>query len=601
MEKHTYQYKRLESKDHIRVLILDPSQDPSAPLQCSIKQQELETMEEPYECISYTWGGQTLAHDLYCDDGSIVEITANLHSALSRFRSNSRSRCLWADAVCINQADSEEKSEQIPLMPRIYRNASRVLVWLGSGIDGEGETMRSLVRLGRQLDRLSFDSRQDQETVQRVESQLSEAQESIRKFFQLPWFGRRWVVQEAVLNPDVVFFCGLTEISWPRLYLAFEALPDYIWNDNSGSRVHKSLQKLGDLWRAYSYLSRKAVSSELFDLLDSFYHLECQEVKDRIYALAGLASDVRTSTALTPLRSNQEKMTLIPDYSLSDDEVFRQVALRRIQSGRAFTTLAYAGALRPRNGSRTLPSWIPDFRLSKLWLTILVEPDSKHQPRIELRSDGSLALSGKVVTKYSVQDIFPGPTDSEPRSMFQFVCDSLFWMHSSPIFRHLRGDSKKIRLCDGLLTLAAQLGKEEYEMTDSISDSFKRLPSNSSKAEGPDETVKSLLISLLDDPGGNNERFDRIIPYLSVLFKAMIGRRLCLSNGVESLGIGPGDIVAGDVSVRFAGVEQSLFLRPEQGKHQVLGDGISAVLGPWRDVQTPIYNTNTAEEEILLV
>jgi hypothetical protein len=182
MEKHTYEYKRLESKDHIRVLILDPSQDPSAPLQCSIKQQELETTAELYECISYTWGGQTLAHDLYCDDGSVVEITANLHSALSRFRSNSHARCLWADAVCINQIDSEEKSRQIPLMSRIYRNASRVLVWLGSGMDGESETMRSLFR----VDRLSFASRRDQKIAQRVEPQFSEAQESIRKFFQLP-------------------------------------------------------------------------------------------------------------------------------------------------------------------------------------------------------------------------------------------------------------------------------------------------------------------------------------------------------------------------------------------------------------------------------
>jgi hypothetical protein len=41
-----------------------------------------------------------------------------------------------------------------------------------------------------------------------------------------------------------------------------------------------------------------------------------------------------------PLRGDQEKMSLVPDYSLSDDEVFRQVALHRIQSGRAFTTLA---------------------------------------------------------------------------------------------------------------------------------------------------------------------------------------------------------------------------------------------------------------------
>jgi Heterokaryon incompatibility protein (HET) len=239
-----YEYKRLESNNHIRVLILDPSQDASAPLQCSIKQQELGTTTEPYECISYTWGDQILAQDLYCDDGSVVEITANLHSALSRFRSNSRARCLWADAVCIKQADSEEKSRQIPPMPRIYRNASHVLVWLGSGMDGESETMQSLSRLEMLPDRFSFASRQDQGIVQRVEPQSAEARESIRRFFQLPWFGRRWVVQEAVLNPDVVFCCGLTEISWPRLHLAIESLPDYIWNDTSGSKVRKSLQKL---------------------------------------------------------------------------------------------------------------------------------------------------------------------------------------------------------------------------------------------------------------------------------------------------------------------------------------------------------------------
>jgi hypothetical protein len=66
-----YEYKRLESNNHVRVLILDPSQDEPAPLQCSIKQQELGTTAEPYECISYTWGGKILAHDPYCDDGSV--------------------------------------------------------------------------------------------------------------------------------------------------------------------------------------------------------------------------------------------------------------------------------------------------------------------------------------------------------------------------------------------------------------------------------------------------------------------------------------------------------------------------------------------------
>jgi hypothetical protein len=80
-------------------------------------------------------------------------------------------------------------------------------------MNGESETMQSLSRLEILPDHFSFASRQDQEIAQRVELQSSEAQESIRRFFQLPWFGRRWGVQEAVLDPDVVFYCGSPDIS----------------------------------------------------------------------------------------------------------------------------------------------------------------------------------------------------------------------------------------------------------------------------------------------------------------------------------------------------------------------------------------------------
>jgi hypothetical protein len=103
--------------------------------------------------------------------------------------------------------------------------------------------------------------------------------------------------------------------------LAIEYLPECTWNDTSGSKVRKSLQKLGDLWKAWSYLFHAAINCELFDLLDSFHHFECQD-KDRIYAFAGLASDVHTSTELMPLWGYQEKTSLVPDYSLSDDELF---------------------------------------------------------------------------------------------------------------------------------------------------------------------------------------------------------------------------------------------------------------------------------------
>lgn len=38
---------------------------------------------------------------------------------------------LWIDAICINQADLEERSAQVRIMPRIYSNADCVIVWLG--------------------------------------------------------------------------------------------------------------------------------------------------------------------------------------------------------------------------------------------------------------------------------------------------------------------------------------------------------------------------------------------------------------------------------------------------------------------------------------
>lgn len=43
------------------------------------------------------------------------------------------SRLLWADAVCINQADDAERGSQVGMMGRIYGQAARTLVWLGDG------------------------------------------------------------------------------------------------------------------------------------------------------------------------------------------------------------------------------------------------------------------------------------------------------------------------------------------------------------------------------------------------------------------------------------------------------------------------------------
>ena len=69
-------------------------------------------------------------------------MTRNLATALRHVKDNwsthfpsrlLRDFRLWADALCINQADIAERGRQVLLMADIYSSAELVFAWLGSG------------------------------------------------------------------------------------------------------------------------------------------------------------------------------------------------------------------------------------------------------------------------------------------------------------------------------------------------------------------------------------------------------------------------------------------------------------------------------------
>ena len=53
-------------------------------------------------------------------DEHYSKITKNLHAALLRLRNHSFERIVWVDAICIDQADDQEKARQIQNMAKIY-------------------------------------------------------------------------------------------------------------------------------------------------------------------------------------------------------------------------------------------------------------------------------------------------------------------------------------------------------------------------------------------------------------------------------------------------------------------------------------------------
>lgn len=107
----------------IRMLLILAGPDDS-PVRCEMKTFCLVGNDmEDYIALSYTWGDLSQQSAIWID-GIEVNVGVNLSDALFRLRSFGV-KLVWADAFCINQSDSQEKSFQLRYMKDIYRKAER--------------------------------------------------------------------------------------------------------------------------------------------------------------------------------------------------------------------------------------------------------------------------------------------------------------------------------------------------------------------------------------------------------------------------------------------------------------------------------------------
>ncbi|KAJ3545639.1 hypothetical protein NM208_g2414 [Fusarium decemcellulare] len=120
-------------------LVLPPALPPRRPgkwddpISCHLDVVSLEEKPE-FEALSYTWGERQRnnAKSRMRLNGQDFPIAFNLETALRHLRSEADARALWVDAICINQADIEERNEQISIMRDVYSYSKRVLIWLGT-------------------------------------------------------------------------------------------------------------------------------------------------------------------------------------------------------------------------------------------------------------------------------------------------------------------------------------------------------------------------------------------------------------------------------------------------------------------------------------
>lgn len=134
-ERSELPYQTLAANE-IRVVVLQKAAQFSDEIQCSFQTVTLGRAHVPsYETVSYVWGDASQREPIYLC-GKAIEIPISAMSVLRRFRLTTADRLLWIDAVCINQTDMSERSQQVAMMAEIYSGAAHGLIWLG---EDEGE------------------------------------------------------------------------------------------------------------------------------------------------------------------------------------------------------------------------------------------------------------------------------------------------------------------------------------------------------------------------------------------------------------------------------------------------------------------------------
>jgi hypothetical protein len=334
---------------HIRLLYIEAGREES-PIKGRLVTAELESAP-PYEGLSYTWGVVEYTSTITCN-GSYTPVTQNLYDALRYLRQPDRERIMWIDAICINQKNDQERTEQVDLMKDIYKKAMHVVIWLGKDT---AEDTDAFTLLGRFEKLFAEKGLVDVGSVENLLNGLAlpveESKEwaALVRLFQRPWFQRIWVLQEAVMARTMTVVCGSNLVGWNLIY-----------------QVAMSVQKSGMLGvflvdphapgiGCVVVIGKLKIAHELaqtgdwtlLELLRLTRKYNATDPRDKVFALHSVVTDPGSIGAAV-------------NYSKPLEEVYTDVAAHELMQKKTLFCLANAGISKmPENPK--LPSWVADW------------------------------------------------------------------------------------------------------------------------------------------------------------------------------------------------------------------------------------------------
>lgn len=373
-------------------------------VQCELRSTTLDSAP-PYTALSYTWGTPSNQSTIILN-GRPAQVTANSEIALRQLQKGLRNRkALWIDALCINQQDDDEKSEQVRHLRHIFSRAEAVVAWLGPANETSGSNiaMRWIQTFGERawklgigstpamqlgnllcqmgsscsskpridltfsdLDRFLFDLKAelDPETNPNYETLIDCLQEVLSRAF----WSRIWVVQEVAVAGSVSFTCGDLAVNEHCLHHAFRLLRNfYKWqllNLKLDSPLHQLRERdpapragllATDPTQPINLLTirRQNKPLEMMSLLRRTYGFDATDPRDRIFALMGIAADT-------------EVLGLQVNYGKTTAQVYTETARCLLQNG-FFDILSHDTRTTTK---MSLPSWVRDWCIQPSYMPL---------------------------------------------------------------------------------------------------------------------------------------------------------------------------------------------------------------------------------------
>jgi hypothetical protein len=372
-------------------------------IECLLVDSELAAETDEFETISYVWGDVSEKTPIQIN-GRTLHIGSNLRSALLNLRLADRPRIVWADAICINQEDLDERIQQVGIMGDIYRGASRTVVWLGEpvispdSLDAATPTAFGLVNiLGADRATLTEDALGNAELLRQLRSDESIAIILLRH----TWWKRAWTAQEIVLAKRGLLVSGRYQVDWDFFCSAVShgtALGIINWGDVLlGNVVDSEITPFLEVQaiRHVASVANPNPADELLSYLLLTRHRRATDPRDKIYSALGFAS------------GRLKALGIVPDYRSPVTDVYRDVTRRLINTSGNLDVLGLCFPFKEPH-THGLPSWVPDWaaagKISRpLMLDARGEPRKTHAARRTMATprwedDGAcLVLDGHVI------------------------------------------------------------------------------------------------------------------------------------------------------------------------------------------------------------